>query len=270
MKTFRYIYGILMSFLAIATITSCSEEVEYTPASPAAVETSEYYFTSGTETAITIGTDDKTIVAEINRANTEGEATIDLIVANPNEKLFTIPTSVKFADGEATAEVVIEVSDDLEFFKDYQFSLQIAEKYTNPYIAENNNPKLHFTVQRDDYTPFAIGMYNSWFWEEEWEAVLQYSPSLDLYRFKGCWGYGYDVTLKLDPETLEFEMTADAFASGYVHPSYGMVTAEVYNKGAANYFDPETETFFFAYKWTVSAGSFGTGYDSFTVTEWAE
>ena len=268
MKTLKYTFGILMSFLAIAATTSCSEEeADFTPAGPAAVEATEYYFTCGTETNITISPTDKTIVATVNRANTEGEVTLDLIVTNPNEELFTVPTSVTFADGAATADVVVEVSDSLVFFQEYQFAIQIPEKHTNPYIAENNNPTLHFVVMRDDYAPFATGVYSSWFFEQAWETTLDYSPSLDLYRFKDCWMPGYDVTFTLNRETMEFKMTSSAFASGYVHSTYGMVTAEVYEGGSYNTFVPETMTFKFAYKWTVSAGSFGQGFDTFQITE---
>lgn len=52
--------------------------------------------------------------------------------------------------------------------------------------------------------------------------------------------------------------------TGIVHPSYGMVTAECQNTA---YREAE-QTFLFQYKWTVSAGSFGSGIDSFEVTEW--
>lgn len=52
--------------------------------------------------------------------------------------------------------------------------------------------------------------------------------------------------------------------TGIVHPSYGMVTAECQNTA---YREAE-QTFLFQYKWTVSAGSFGSGVDSFEVTEW--
>lgn len=264
MKTFKNIYGILVAFLAIAAV-SCSESVEYTPATPAAVDATEYFFTPGTETNIVISPSDKQIVATLNRLNAEKEATIKLNVVNNNEELFAVPTEVKFAAGETSADVVIEVSDSLVFFETYEFSFSIAEEYTNPYIAENNNPKLHYVVMRNDYAPFATGVYSSWFWEQEWDAVLEYSPSLDLFRFKDCWVAGYDVTFTCDTETMEFTMAAGQFASGYVHPSYGMVTAQVL--ADYNYYDPATDTFYFAYKWVVSAGSFGSGFDSFTITE---
>lgn len=271
MKTLKYTFGILMSFLAIATFTSCSEEeADFTPAGPAAVEATEYYFTSGTKTNMVIGSSQKQIVFEVNRVNTESEATLDLIVTNPNDELFAVPASVNFAAGEATAQVAIEVSDSLVLFQEYQFTVQIPEKYTNPYVAENNNPTLHFVVMRDDYVPFAYGTYSSYFFEQSWEAVLEYSPSLELYRFKDCWVAGYDVTFKFDRETLAITMTSAAYASGYVHPSYGMVMATVYNKGTLNRYDQEASVFYFAYQWTVDAGSFGEGFDTFEVTEFAE
>lgn len=124
--------------------------------------------------------------------------------------------------------------------------------------------EINFTL--DDYEPSYVGIYKSWFLETSEEVTLEYSPSKKLYRFKDCWMPGYHVTFRLDPETMEFEMAANFFTSGYVHPTYGMVTAEVYGGGSNNYFDPETMTFYFAYKWTVSAGSFGAGYDTFQIT----
>lgn len=126
--------------------------------------------------------------------------------------------------------------------------------------------EIKFTL--DDYEPFLKGTYYSWFFKTTKEITLEYSPSKELYRFKDCWMPGYHVTFELDPETMEFSMTAMYFTSGYVHPTYGMVTAEVYGGGSYNSFDPTTMTFKFAYNWTVSAGSFGAGYDTFQVTEY--
>lgn len=268
MKTIKYTFGLLLSLITIASMSSCSEdEAVYTPGKPAAVETQEYYFAEDTETALTIGVNDKEITFVVNRANTETDATLDLIVTNPNEEFFTIPENVSFKAGETTAEVKIQVSDDIEYFKNYKFAIEIPEEFTNPYVAENNNPKLDFVVMRDDYTPWATGVYSSYFFEEKWNAVLEYSEFLGLFRFKDCWMPGYHVTFEWDMESPTFTMTSGAFASGYVHPSYGMVTAEVYNKGALNEYDAEKKTFYFAYTWKVSAGSFGSGYDSFTITE---
>lgn len=122
----------------------------------------------------------------------------------------------------------------------------------------------------EDYAPFAKGTYTSWFFNSSVDATLEYSPSKDLYRFKDCWVAGYDVTFKFDRETLAITMTSTAYASGYVHPSYGMVMATVYNKGALNQYDPEAGVFYFVYQWTVDAGSFGAGYDTFQVTELCE
>ena len=124
--------------------------------------------------------------------------------------------------------------------------------------------EIYFTL--DDYEPSYVGIYKSWFFGTTEEVTLEYSPSKELYRFKDCWMPGYHVTFILYPETMKFWMTANSFISGYVHSKYGMVTAEVYQSGAYNYFDPETMTFYFAYKWTVSAGSLGAGYDTFQVT----
>lgn len=122
----------------------------------------------------------------------------------------------------------------------------------------------------EDYAPFAKGTYTSWFFNSSVDATLEYSPSKDLYRFKDCWAPGYDVTFSLNKETMEFVMSSTEFITGYIHQTYGMVTARVYDNGSQNRFDPETSTFYFAYNWTVSAGTFGAGYDTFQVTELCE
>lgn len=270
MKNLKYKFGILMSFLAIAGLSSCTQEVEYTPAEPIAVETSEYYFTQGTETGLAITPLENQIVAEINRANTENEVTLDLKVVNNHKDLFTIPTSVTFAAGEATANVVIEVNDEMPFFENYEFAISIDEKYTNPYIEQNNNPTLHYVVMRTDYRPYAKGIYTSYFWEDAWEAYIEYSEILGLCRFKDCWFEGYDVTFELNFETMEFKMSEEKAPSGYTHPSYGMVYAGIdMNKSG---FDPETQTLIFSYDWLVSTGAgkwgtFGNYPDTFQITE---
>lgn len=270
MKTIKYTFGLLLSLITIASISSCSEESVYTPGEEAAVEVSEYYFADGTETALTIGVNDKEIVAVINRANAEEAATLDLIVTNPNDTLFTIPETVTFEAGATSAELKIQVNDAIEFFTNYKFVVEIPEEFTNPYIVENNNPKLDFVVMRDDYVPYAYGVYQSWFFEQEWDAVLEYSEFLGLYRFKDCWMPGYDVTFEWDGASETFTMSEGAYASGYIYGPYGMLNAEVYNKGAINSYDPEAKIFKFAYTWKVSAGSLGAGYDYFIITDLAE
>ena len=92
---------------------------------------------------------------------------------------------------------------------------------------------------------------------------------LDLYRFKDCWVKG-DVTFRVtDPETMTFVMTAKSFSTGYNHPTYGLITAVVLGD-AYNEFDPETNTFYFAYDMQCAAGSFGKNYDTFQILEYAE
>ena len=80
---------------------------------------------------------------------------------------------------------------------------------------------------------------------------LEYSPMLDLYRFKDCWVKG-DVTFRVtNPETMEFEMTASSFGTGYLYNGQVEVVATVL--GENNKFNPETNTLYFAYQMDVPA-----------------
>jgi hypothetical protein len=123
---------------------------------------------------------------------------------------------------------------------------------------------------RNDYIPYAKGIYTSVFWEDAWEAYIEYSEILGLCRFKDCWFEGYDVTFELNFETKEFKMSEAKAPSGYVHPTYGMVYAAIYMADSG--YDPETQTFTFSYDWLISTGAgkwgtFGNYPDTFQITE---
>ena len=253
-------------FAVLALFSACTEEDDYTPAQPSAVEETEYFFNREQATSAILPLSASEYVVVLERVLVDsaevGAVTLELDV-NADKNVFTVPESVTFEAGAKTAEIVIAINENMEAFKDYAVEISLPEEVINPYKMDNYSI---FTLKllKEDYAPFALGTYTSWFFEQSWDAVLEYSPMLDLYRFKDCWVKG-DVTFTCDRETMKFEMTAAQFESGYVHPSYGMVTAKVL--AANNGFDAETNTFYFAYQFIVSAGSFGADYDTFEIKE---
>lgn len=249
-------------FAVLALFSACTEEDDYTPAQPSAVEETEFFFNREQATSAVLSLSASEYVVVLERVNNEETVTLNLNV-NAVDSVFTVPESVTFEAGAKTAEIIIGINENMEAFKEYAVEISLPEEVINPYKMDNYSI---FTLKllKEDYAPFALGVYSSWFFEQSWEAVLEYSPMLDLYRFKDCWVKG-DVTFTCNRETMEFEMAAPQFESGYMHPSYGMVTAKVLADN--NGFDAETNTFYFAYQWVVSAGSFGAGHDTFTITE---
>jgi hypothetical protein len=55
-------------------------------------------------------------------------------------------------------------------------------------------------------------------------------------------------------------------ASGYVHQTYGMVSTTWLSSNFTGY-DPEDDAYYIPFQWTVSAGSFGSGYESFVINK---
>ena len=252
-------------FAVLALFSACTEEVDYTPAQPSAVEETEYFFNRTQATSAVLSLTASEYVVVLERVNSEEAVTLNLDV-NADENVFTVPETVTFEAGANTAEIVIAINENMDAFKEYAVEIGLPEEYINPYKMDNYSI---FTVKllKEDYAPFAYGVYTAWLFGG-WEAVLEYSPMLDLYRFKDCWVKG-DVTFRVtDPETMAFEMTDESYSTGYNHPSYGMITAVVLGK--YNAFDAETNTFYFAYDMQVSAGSFGQDFDTFQILEYAE
>lgn len=102
-----------------------------------------------------------------------------------------------------------------------------------------------------DYKPFGKGTYSSEWFEDEWEVDLEYSVVGNRYRIANCWYDGYGFAFS--PNGSKVTVYPSKIETGDVHSKYGPVSA---NDTGSTY-DTETKTFTFAFKWTVSAGSFG-------------
>ncbi|MBQ2196537.1 MAG: hypothetical protein II407_06320, partial [Prevotella sp.] len=63
----------------------------------------------------------------------------------------------------------------------------------------------------------------------------------------------------ITPCTSEGKAYTGAITTGLVHPSYGAVSA-TWVKDDSGY-DADEDAYYVNYEWTVSAGSFGTGYN---------
>ena len=251
-----------MLLLAVLTLFSAcsSDENEYTPAQIPA-ETNEYRFATNTQSSVILALSDTLYQVEVERSDVSEAVTLPLNVKGDLD-VFSVPETVTFEAGENSVVVDIAIAPTMQAFKNYYLEISIDEDYVNPY-TEDNFSVMPITFLKEDYAPLADGVYTSFLFGA-WKAVLEYSQVLDLYRFKDCWVKG-DVTFRVtDPETMAFEMTASSFSTGYNHPTYGMIYANVLE---GNYFDAETNTFYFKYDMVVSAGSFGKDYDTFQITE---
>ena len=98
---------------------------------------------------------------------------------------------------------------------------------------------------------------------------LQYNADDDIYRITH-WGYDVDFSFTWDRSTNKVHVPSQF--TGYVHSSYGEVyIAEADDQNPAwevgsSFYDPETLTFYFGVAYYVSAGVFGRGFETYTLS----
>ena len=263
MKTIKNIFNILLTCAVVTAFWSCEDEVKYTPAEQSPVAETQVYFMDNEGSGLILAKTATEFNVRVGRTNSGAAQSIPVLVTNPNDSVFTnVPATIEFAAGETETNLTIQLGDKMKYFTGYYLKLEIPAEYVNPYIEQENHPEIILNVSKEDYAPYAVGQYYSWWHDATYEMVLEYSEYLGRYRFSDLWAEGYDVEFTFDGTTIK--MLSSKMQSGYVHSTYGMVTAE-YQDSA---FRPETNTFLFQYKWTVSAGSFGSGVDQFVVTEY--
>ncbi len=252
-----------MAIFALTTWTSCNDEVEYTaaevPAGP------QVYFASTNSTSFDeLNEDETSFDITVMRITTDEALTVDITATGGSDN-FSIPSSVTFGAGDATATYTIEYIGNT--YDDYaEITLTIAdESLTTPYGLS----EWTFTIG-SAWSEIAIGDYTySLFFEGVDPDLTLYQNDIDptCYRI-GNWGYGVNFTFTYDEETGE--VVVDDQEIGYEYGSYGMVYVDDitdYTGSTAygtSYY--EDGTFYFDVIYYVSAGYFGYGYETFTIT----
>lgn len=115
-----------MVIATVAGFASCSDDDDYVPA--VVPGNAQVYFSNAQESTVNIVEDQTEFDVLVLRQDTEGELTVS-IQANDPSGIFTIPSTVTFADTEATANLHITYDfADIEGNVRYPISLKIDEK----------------------------------------------------------------------------------------------------------------------------------------------
>lgn len=247
MKAFYKILGLTLASALV--FASCAKEDPYSPGKPAGSE--DVYFSADNDNTVILGLDATEFVLYLERTNSGSNATVPVSSWCDTEGIISVPETVTFAAGETIAPLTVKVNN-MEPFTNYQMNVSIPEEYTQPYKEETHASQCGFVFYKEDYVPAATCMYYDDFWyEEEWEEIIYYSPMLDLYRINAFPGGSFTFTW--DGGSKVAFGNKVAISTGYVHSSYGAITATPTSCG----YDEENEELVFMFKWTVSAGSFG-------------
>lgn len=191
----------LFAAVAIASVmTSCSSSDDFTPGQPAGKN--NVYFADNSN--VTMALTQKSFDVTLERADASSALSVPVEVLNAGD-IFTISsTTAEFAAGAKTATISVSVADSMKLNTAYTFSLRIPEEYTNPYAEQEVYPIYSVNVMKEDYAVFSKAVYMDQFWfEDEWEVVIEYSPSQDLYRVQDMFepGTGYNFYFKWNKET---------------------------------------------------------------------
>ena len=260
----------LLATMALVSmgIASCSSDDDYAPGKPAG--SNDVYFTHEAHQALDLSATSFTIT--LGRADAGSAISVPL-TQRQVDPVFTVPATAEFAAGQTETEVTIQMSAEAQPFTDYQLRLAIPEEYTSPYKEEHPyfQPELNILVHKEDYKDYAaIEYYDDFWYGESWEDVIQYSATLDLYRYApfadGCYFYykideGKDITVC----NAEGKKYTGATATGLSHSSYGNISASWDTTSGFSGYNAEDDTYYILYEWTVAAGSFGSYYNTIKI-----
>lgn len=251
-----------------ALLSSCSSDDAFQPGQPAGKQ--NITFSKDNAKSVVITPTDLTFDVILHRADTNGELVVPVTLA-ASQNFFTFDNGVMnanavFAEGESEATVTVVASSETPFAEDIYAKIVIDPEFSNPYLSQEEYPTYAVTVTREDYMPWADATYEDGFWYEgEWDVLIEYSEILGVYRVKDMMDDGYNFYFTMDEETnlvTPCDATGNAVTKmampTFVHPSYGIVS---WNVAAANVKDfayfPSEGAIQLAFQWTVSAGSFG-------------
>ena len=258
MKAFKY----LILVLAVSIFAACEDDVERELSPEQNPNSANVYFSNDNVSDVVLPLEATSFNVIISRENSSSDQTVSLNTENAFGNIFSIPESVSFASGETEKSITVEIGDDIVLMESYHIVIEIDQNETKPYTMQEVYPRIELNVSKEDFAPYADGVFTSEFFGEAWDATLQYSPATDLYRFKDCWFEGYDYAFMV-AEDGAITQVPETTETGYVHSTYGMVSATANSESV---FDSSTDTYTFAINWTVSAGSFGVYYETFEIT----
>ncbi|MCR5394595.1 MAG: hypothetical protein K6E86_04305 [Bacteroidales bacterium] len=261
MKINRILPSTLVCLSMASLFVGCYDEYDDYEVGDAA---SQYNVTFATASDIVAAKSDNGCTVTLQRPSSEAASalTVELDVLI-SEIAFDIPKTVTFAAGDTLADLVITFPADMELNVPYSIELEIDDDYTNPYLAQESISKLYTTISKEDFDTYAAVTFVDGFWygeeECEWNATVEYSPALDIYRVKDAYYTSNPLYFAWDKEAGTVSLVASdgtatkKWVTGLVDDDYGALTA-VYVSGE---YVAASKSIEFLFSWTVSDGSFG-------------
>ena len=256
-KIYKYTYVALAGMMVLA-LASCVKEYEYDGVG----ESDPGAFISAAATQVKYAADDAQILTfTLQRTNTEGAEDIALTCDNSK---FRVPSSVNFVAGEGKKTVSVPFS--ILGGTTEEVTISVAPQSATVYgVGE-----MKFTITRDFVWEYlGEGVFTSWLFGESWPQPVYRGEGTQLYKLPDCIAEGYDIQFELTEDGQHLAKPVATQETGYVHPSYGMIslTNGVDDEGNPYDIAREDNIIYLPLKYIVSAGSVLTDYDSIELPE---
>ena len=256
-KTFKYAYIALAGMMTIS-LTSCIDKYEYDGVG----EQDPGAFISADATTLKYAAEDEQILTfTLQRTNSDAAENISLTCDNSK---FQVPSSVSFAAGESKKSVSVPFS--ILGGTTENVTISVAQESATVYGVS----QMIFNITRDFVWEYlGEGVFTCWLFGESWPQPVYRGEGTQLYKLKDCIAEGFDIEFELTEDGQHLAKAIATQQTGYVHPSYGMisVTSGVDENGNPYDIEREDNIIYLPTKYIVSAGSFGTDYDSIELPE---
>ncbi len=249
-------------------------------ADPVVLTGAQAYFSNENASVVELTKSAGSFVVTVNRQNTEGELTVPITATMPDGSIYTVPSTVTFADGSSTADIVITYDpDDLVYGEYTDITLSLGDDVSTPY----GNNSYTFSIGVTDWSDWAkwndagtcTYTYTLYWSGDDPGLAFYYRKNIikdGLYQFRiDNWGGGASIVLDYDDNTGRVtcarQYTGVEDASGY-GPMYVADYTTYYvfrgNTPGADFdpvygtFDKEEGIIAIPMNYNVEAGSFGT------------
>lgn len=147
-KIFRYA-KIAVAALVTVVMAACTSDYEYD--TPEALKGAQVYFSNTLPSKIEVNKESGNFDVTLSRQNTEGELTVPLMFTADEGNIYTVPSTVTFADGEATANIHITFNpDDLVYGNYVGGTISFdADNFSTPYGATSYQFKAGASAYED-------------------------------------------------------------------------------------------------------------------------
>jgi len=269
---------LLLAAVALG-LSSCDDnEYEYTAASQNSSEYKNIGFDC--EESAVLALTDTEFEVTLSRDTAGPAVTVPVTVVSAPD-FISVPSTVTFPADSVTAAITLKIGEGMKPFSNYRVQLAIPEEYSDVY-SENPRPIVYNAILlKEDYETVSVFNWSDKvFFKDYFDGnEMQYSSYLNLYRCPDLFAEGTNIYFFFNHADTTFYFSDEngkkvtTFATGYEHPTYGMVSITILEdkeSGVVCGYDDEEDIFYFPTKFTVSAGSFGSCYSYFKDIEWVK